>query len=272
MAADGVITQLVVVGSLSGRWHRSAPGAGCDPAEELSRATHHRAASRPTPPSHLSEILERRSTLPVKTVLDHEKLEPGHVFVIPADQHVDIADGRLNLHGDTSGVRPEPSINLLFSSAAKTYGEGLIAVILTGTGSDGAAGALEVKQAGGTVVIQNPATASYPSMPQSLAPTAVDFIANLDDMGQLIYDLLVGASALALASETKTLLFAVCDEQSGLDFGNYKPATILRRLKRRMVATGAENLDAYLRILDQRPEEIQHLISVFLDQGDGVFS
>jgi two-component system CheB/CheR fusion protein len=265
MATDATNTQLVVVGSSAGGVEALQTFVSALPSDfpaPIVIAQH----LDPRRPSHLGEILERRSTLPVKTILDHEKLVPGHIFVIPADKHVDITDGHLDLHGATDGVRSKPSINLLFSSAAKTYGEGLIAVILTGTGSDGAAGALEVKQAGGTVVIQNPATASYPSMPQSLAPTAVDFIANIDDMGQLIYDLLVGASALTLASETKTLrsFLAYVHEQSGLDFAKYKPATILRRLKRRMVATGAETLDAYMRVLEQHPAEYQHLISVFL--------
>ena len=216
--------------------------------------------------SHLGEILQRRSVLPVQTILDHEALQPGRIYVIPADHHVAIADGHLSLRNNMGELRPKPSINLLFTSAAETYGEGLIAVILTGTGSDGAMGALEVKKAGGTVVIQNPATATYPSMPQSLAPTSVDFIANIEDMGQLLYDLLTGASSLIQGSETqvlRTFLSQVLDK-SGLDFSAYKPATILRRLKRRMVATNSNSLDEYLRYLDQHPEEYQRLISSFL--------
>src|SRR5919108_410836 len=77
--------------------------------------------------------------------------------------------------------------------APRACGERLIAVILTGSGSDGAAGAREVKAAGGTVVIQNPETASYPSMPKSLAPSTVDVIAHLESIGPLLYDLLTGA-------------------------------------------------------------------------------
>jgi two-component system CheB/CheR fusion protein len=82
--------------------------------------------------------------------------------------------------------RPKPSVNLLFSSAARAYGEALIAVILTGTGSDGAMGAREVKALGGTVIIENPETAAYPGMPASLAPTTVDLIADLPQMGPLL--------------------------------------------------------------------------------------
>ncbi len=114
----------------------------------------------PRQPSHLGEILARRSTLPVRTVTDQEHLDPGVVYVVPADRHVEIADHVVHLH-DNSGKRPMPSIDRLLSSAASVYGERLIAVILTGTGSDGASGAHAVKAGGGMVIIENPATAAY---------------------------------------------------------------------------------------------------------------
>lgn len=265
MQTDTSGTQLVVVGASSGGIEALQTFVSTLPRDFPAPII---IAQRldPRRPSHLGEILERRSTLPVKTILDQEQLAPGVVFVIPSDQDVDITDAHLNLRGENDNVRPKPSINRLFSSAAEVYGEGLIAVILTGTGSDGAAGALEVKKAGGAVVIQNPATATYPSMPQSLAPTAVDFIANVEEIGQLLYDLLTGASTVTQASEAKLLrtFLANVHEYSGLDFTTYKPATILRRLKRRMVATNSPSLDAYLRYLERQPEEYQHLISTFL--------
>ena len=265
MATDASGTQLVVVGSSAGGIEALQTFVSTLPRDfpaPIVIAQH----LDPKRPSHLGEILERRSTAPVRTVLDHEALVSGVVFVIPSDRNIEITDGHLNLRSDSEHVRPKPSINRLFSSASEVYGEGLIAVILTGTGSDGAAGALEVKKAGGTVIIQNPATATYPSMPQSLAPTAVDFIANVEEIGQLLYDLLTGASAVTQASETKLLRTFLnhVHEFSGLDFTPYKPATILRRLKRRMVATNSPSLEAYLRYLERQPEEYQHLISTFL--------
>lgn len=264
MATDTSSTQLVVVGSSAGGIEALQTFVSTLPRDfpaPIVIAQH----LDPKRPSHLGEILERRSTAPVNTVLDNEELVQGAVYVIPSDRNVVIADGHIKLQSD-GDVRPKPSINRLFSSAAEVYGEALIAVILTGTGSDGAAGALEVKKAGGTVVIQNPATATYPSMPQSLAPTAVDFIANVEEIGQLLYDLLTGASAVTQASETKLLRTFLNDvhEFSGLDFTTYKPATILRRLKRRMVATNSPSLDGYLRYLERQPEEYQRLISTFL--------
>jgi erythromycin esterase-like protein len=79
-----------------------------------------------------------------------------------------------------------PSIDRLLATAAEVFGEQLIAVILTGLGSDGADGARRVKEQGGTVVIQNPQTASHPEMPRSLAPTTVDVVAELDAIGPLL--------------------------------------------------------------------------------------
>ena len=131
----------------------------------------------PQRPSQLGPILERRSTLPIIIVDENAPtpLEKGKVYVVPANRHVKILDGHVSLETD-SGERPKPSVDLLLSSAAKAYGENLIAVILTGSGSDGAAGAVDVKNAGGVVIIQNPRTAPYPSMPLSLPPTAVSWL------------------------------------------------------------------------------------------------
>ena len=122
----------------------------------------------PNRASHLKEILSAHSTLPVRTVTEHEPLEAGVIFVVPADRHVNITDSQIDLSIDSAG-RPKPSVDLLMSSAAEAFGEGLIAVVLTGTGSDGTDGARDVRKAGGTVIIQDPETAKFGSMPGSLA-------------------------------------------------------------------------------------------------------
>ncbi|HZR38485.1 MAG TPA: chemotaxis protein CheB [Ktedonobacteraceae bacterium] len=109
----------------------------------------------PNRPSTLSTLLQRRTVLPVKVLAAHTSLVPGEIYVVPPDRHVTIHDGFAETQEDQQG-RPKPSVDLLFSSAARTYGERVIAVILTGSGSNGAAGAIEVKRAGGIVIIQNP--------------------------------------------------------------------------------------------------------------------
>ena len=215
--------------------------------------------------SHLGEILARKSTLPVRTVTEHEPLEAGVVFVVPANRHVNVTDSEIDLRVDPAG-RPKPSIDLLLSSAAEVVGERLIAIILTGTGSDGAAGAAAVKKAGGTVIIQNPRTAQYPGMPLSLAPNTVDIISELDRLGPVLQDLLAGVAAPTEPGEQEALraLLEEVRERNGIDFSSYKTPTIMRRLQRRIVATGSGNIERYTGYLKKNPEEYQQLVNSFL--------
>jgi two-component system, chemotaxis family, CheB/CheR fusion protein len=264
MAEETLPPSLVVIGSSAGGIEVLSTLASTLPSDfpaPIVIAQH----LDPQRPSHLGEILARHSRLPVQTILDHETLKPGHLYVVPSDRHVEIDDDHLSLRTDRQN-RPVPSINLLFRSASKAYGDGLIAVILTGTGSDGAAGAVEVKSAGGTVVIQNPATAAFPSMPRSLPVGIVDFIANVEDMGALLADLISTESDLNDPGEAKALqaLLQHVFARSGLDFSSYKLPTLQRRLRRRMVATKTTSLAAYRRYLVRHQDEYNRLISSFL--------
>lgn len=225
--------------------------------------------------SHLQEILTAHGALPVRTVAEQQPLAPGTVYVVPADRNVEIIDGHLHLLTDAL-PRPKPSINLLLSTAAAVYGESLIAVILTGTGSDGTEGARRVKDAGGTVIIENPETAAFSGMPASLAPSTVDLVADLGQIGPLLSNLLDGTYAATLpeADEEANLedareqalqsVLAQVREFSGVDFSSYKRPTILRRLHRRMVATNASDLSEYSLYLASHVDEYQRLTSSFL--------
>src|ERR1043165_6555262 len=218
----------------------------------------------PQRPSQLGSILERRSTLPITVVSEHgqTKLEGCNVYVVPSNRHVRISDGHVYLEGDHND-RPKPSVDMLLSTAAQSYGDHLIAVILTGSGSDGAAGAVDVKTAGGVVIIQNPQTAAYPSMPLSLPPTAVDHVVEIEQIGPLLFDLLKGMS---LPSPTEKPddpfrdLLAQVSAQTNIDFRNYKSSTILRRIGRRMAVTHNGNLRDYADYLRAHPDEVSELV------------
>jgi len=216
----------------------------------------------PNRASHLQEILARRSALPVRTVADQTALEPGVIFVVPANQHVELDGHQVGLSVDAKR-RPKPSIDLLFDTAAAIFGEGLVAVVLTGTGSDGAAGARSVKGAGGTVVIQNPATASFPAMPGAIAPTVVDAVAELEEIGPLLHALIT-RTALPTDDALLQAVLAQVRERTGFDFSRYKLPTIKRRLQRRVVATGAPSLAGYRAYLERNPKEYDRLINNFL--------
>jgi two-component system, chemotaxis family, CheB/CheR fusion protein len=220
----------------------------------------------PRRPSHLAEILGRLSKLPIHGVEQPTELRPGNAYILPADHPMAIAVGRIEV-GEEDGDRPTPSIDRILASAAGAYGEGLTAVILSGSGSDGAVGARHVKAAGGTVVIQNPETAPYPSMPQAIASSLVDIVADAEAIGPLIEELVGTPRVARRGDDEKRLLRSFLDDlrdRSGIDFGSYKRGTIMRRLQRRMLATGTSDLRQYVTYVQQHPEEYQRLTSSFL--------
>jgi len=228
----------------------------------------------PQRPSHLSSILERRSTLPIVVVSENPptQLEKGKIYVVPSNRHVTISDGFVLLDEDHAD-RPKPSVDKLLSSAAKSYGEHLIAVILTGSGSDGAAGAVDVKNAGGVVIVQNPRTAPYPSMPLSLPPTAVDHVVEMELIGPLLFDILQGVNFPATEKVEDPLrdLLAAVSAQTNIDFSNYKQSTILRRIARRMAITHNGSIHEYHDYIRTHPAEIQELVKAFLIKVTGFF-
>lgn len=147
-------------------------------------------------PSMLAQVLARRTALPVSQAHDGELLEAGHVYVAPPDAHfaVEPGDRRVRLE-DTPPVRfHRPSIDRAFASVADAYGREAIAVILTGTGSDGAEGAVHVRQCGGTVVAQE--GAAFGAMPQAAIDAGVvDRVLPLRAIAPAIVELAGAAAA-----------------------------------------------------------------------------
>jgi two-component system, chemotaxis family, CheB/CheR fusion protein len=269
MAMETPLPQLVVVGASAGGIEALSAFVASLPPDfkaPIVIAQH----LDPRRQSHLQEILSRRSPLPVRLVEDRENLQGGTVYVVPADRHVSIADSTVEtteaLPQAGDPPRSKPSIDHLLRSAAEGYGEGLIAVILSGSGSDGATGAREVKQLGGTVVVQNPKTAVFPAMPQSLAPSNVDIVADVETIGPLLQELLTSPPVPEEAAESRALhrLFDLVREQSGIDFSAYKMPTVMRRLQRRMVATGQRKVADYVRYVQRNADEYERLIGNLL--------
>ena len=149
---------------------------------------------------------------------------------------------------------------------AAAFGSGLVAVILTGSGHDGAAGAWHVKQAGGAVVVENPATALFPSMPRSISPSLVDETADLDSIAEVVSSLLAAGGAAPKGRDGRDFasLLDRIRERSGIDFSTYKTATIVRRLRGRMGATKVASLAEYADLVEHDPEEYARLVSSLL--------
>jgi two-component system, chemotaxis family, CheB/CheR fusion protein len=219
----------------------------------------------PTRPSQLGAILGRRTSLQV--VDETVPLRPRQIYVVPSNRHVVIRDGHVGAEA-AGAERPRPSVDLLLTTAALAYGERLVAVILTGSGSDGASGAIDVKNAGGTVVIQDPRTAAHPAMPLALPPTAVDHVADLEDIGRLLGDILQGAVLGEKLAPTEqdvlTEVLGRITRHAGIDFRQYKPSTILRRIGRRMALNHVRTLADYRDYLEAHPQELADLVRSLL--------
>ena len=257
-------SQLVVIGSSAGGIEALSRVVGALPSDfpaPIVIAQH----LDPRRPSHLGDILARHATLPIKVVEETASLEPGVIFVVPSNRLVEIVEGELRLRPAKLGS-VAPSVDLLLETAAAAFGPGLTAVILTGSGHDGTAGAWHVKKAGGSVVIENPATAMFPSMPQSISPSLVDATADIDEMGVLLQDMVAAGGGAPVGREGREFarLLELIRKQSGIDFSTYKTATIIRRLRGRMSATRRSTLADYMKLMETDPREYAKLISSLL--------
>jgi len=143
--------------------------------------------------SLLAEILERRTAVKVKQAVDGEPLLPGTVFTAPPNHHLLIdTDGTVSLTQSELVHFVRPSADLMFDSLAATFKGRAIAVVLTGTGSDGAMGISAIKKMGGTVLAQDEATSDFYGMPAAAVHTGdVDLVLPLDEIAPAILGLVM---------------------------------------------------------------------------------
>ena len=116
----------------------------------------------------LVEILSRHSCLPVLEPFDKDPILPGYVYVAPSNYHLSVERGYFSLSLADPVAFARPSIDVLFESLADSYGSKAIAVMLTSSSRDGARGARAIKQAGGVLIVEDPATAEAPLGPRAV--------------------------------------------------------------------------------------------------------
>jgi chemotaxis response regulator CheB len=142
----------------------------------------------PTYPHALTDAL--RSPLPTQTARDGEVFERGHVYVAPGDQHLLVDNGLIRLERSPLEHRFRPCIDILFKSAAATYGRRVVGVLLSGAwGSDGTAGLWQIKNRGGVTIVQDPHDAEFGAMPQSaIQQVEIDHIQPAAEIGATIIE------------------------------------------------------------------------------------
>lgn len=122
----------------------------------------------------LEALMQRYSPLPIVEIEDMTNIQGGRVYIAPADYHVLIERQRFRLSTEAPVLYARPSIDVALESAADAYGSGVVAIILTGTGRDGAQGARQVNRHGGRIFVQQPETAEARMMPDSAIAAAED--------------------------------------------------------------------------------------------------
>ncbi|HET7034950.1 MAG TPA: chemotaxis protein CheB [Thermomicrobiaceae bacterium] len=144
----------------------------------------------PTSTSYLPEILQRAGTLPAAQARDLEPIVPGRIYVAPPDRHLIVERERMRLTWGPKENRHRPAVDPLFRSAAIAYGPRVVGVVLSGMDGDGTAGLRAIAQRGGVTVVQDPADAIFPSMPESaLAYVEVDYRLPARALGGLLAEL-----------------------------------------------------------------------------------
>ena len=220
--------------------------------------------------SHLAEVIQRQTLIPVSTVRNAVKLKPNHIYCVPSEREVELSDGELVATDRTLSVERRVPIDLFFRLAAAAYKERAISIILSGTGSDGSLGTGRIREEGGVNIVQDPTQAEYGVMPRSaIEQGSIDFILPLEQIPEKLVSLRRNAERIQLPlphkpspSSENTLIeiLALLRARTRHDFVDYKRSTVLRRIERRMQITECEDLVQYLSHLRHHPEEVGGLL------------
>src|SRR5262245_20737632 len=236
--------------------------------------------------SHLVELLQPYTPMPVQQVTRTMALEPDHVYVIPPNANLNAIDTHLRLTElEQRRVERAPIDHFLRTLAASHDGTA-IGVILTGAGSDGALGLRQIKEQGGLTVVQDPLEAEYNSMPRNAISTGlVDVVALVRDIPDRIVGYCRTTPRLSIPADEDTipesearLLEQIVRELhvgTGHDCSVYRRSVLLRRIRHRMQVRQVDTLGPYLELLRRQPEEpealvgsLRHTAAEFFHQPD----
>src|SRR5216684_4999614 len=225
-------------------------------------------------PSHesaLTELLAKATEMAVRQVTDATPVEPNHVYVIPPNVDMTISQGILQLTPRTETRGHHMPIDRFLRSLAEDQRSNAIGVILSGTASDGTLGLAAIKAEGGITFAQDEKSAKFDGMPQSaIAAGCVDFVLSPDAIAGELASIRAHPYLAPSSSSRTAELVPDGDPQlknilhllrtaNGVDFSDYKPATVKRRILRRMALRNVGELKEYVQFLRHHPAEVEAL-------------
>jgi two-component system CheB/CheR fusion protein len=223
--------------------------------------------------SMLPQLLASSTSMPVEQVRHGIAVEADHVYVIPPGSIMKIAEGKLHLAPSGQDTVRRTPIDLFLSSLA-AYADGkAIAVILSGSGSDGAAGLKAIKAAGGIVLVQDPESARFEGMPRAaIATSVVDFIGSPEELAEELARIArhpylapaLGGEDLSVRDDDLPAILPLLRRETEVDFSVYKTATLRRRIQRRMAVHKIQKIADYTRLLRENAGEVRALFQDIL--------
>ncbi len=225
--------------------------------------------------SQLATILQSVAAVPVTQVTKKVLVKPNHIYVVPPNQSLKMLAGHIVVEPIHTVEERRAPVDIFFRTLADSHQARAVAVVLSGTGANGSMGMKRVKECGGAVFVQNPREAEYSDMPRnSIATDLVDAILNVGEIPAKILAYKESRLTIEIPDEPESRpesdqaalreILTHLRVRTGNDFANYKRATVLRRLERRINVRELPNLPAYAAFLRENPEETQILLKDLL--------
>jgi two-component system CheB/CheR fusion protein len=216
--------------------------------------------------SLMDELLSRRTQMRIKQAEHNALLEPNTVYLLPPMKEMIIRQRRLLLNDRDPRHGLTLPIDLFFRSLAQDAGERAVAIILSGSGSDGSRGVQEVSRAGGTVFCESPDTAQFNGMPLSAMRTGiVDQVLPPEEIALAVSGLgrpiPLSSSASGPTDEDRGVdaILRLLRDEYAIDFSHYKAGTVTRRIERRLALNRSLDIDMYVEQLRNDPRELSSL-------------
>jgi two-component system, chemotaxis family, CheB/CheR fusion protein len=227
----------------------------------------------PTHKSLMAELLAEHTAMPVLQAMDGAVVVADHIYVIPAGSYLSVRDSALHLSEPTAPHGARMPVDFLFESLAKDCGDRAIAIILSGTGTDGTRGIKAIKAGGGFIIVQDVAEAEYDGMPQSAMATG--FVDAMLAMAKIPAALAAhieswptnfAAQSPADTNDILPQIIQLVRQNTAHDFTLYKMGTLQRRIERRMALASipVTDMGRYLAVLKQDPAELNLLATDLL--------